>query len=86
MNSMTIAKRPMTRTLRRPTTARIVHRTDPRLEDEEIAVRSHAAVLITASTRRSTEAVARRIHDAGPRALRAHYAGLIDAASGDSLP
>lgn len=37
-------------------------------EDEDVASRSPARLLITASTLEEVEAVARRIHEAGPRA------------------
>jgi DNA-binding NtrC family response regulator len=42
--------------------------TDHRLEDETMAARSDAPLLITADTRHEVERLARRIHGAGPRA------------------
>ena len=38
------------------------------IEDEHAASRSAARLLITASTQRTVETIARRIHDSGPRA------------------
>lgn len=40
----------------------------PGVEDEEVASRSLARLLITASTQQGVETLARRIHGAGPRA------------------
>jgi two-component system, NtrC family, response regulator PilR len=40
----------------------------PAVEDEEVASRSPARLLITASTHQGVEALARRVHGSGPRA------------------
>jgi DNA-binding NtrC family response regulator len=42
--------------------------TEQRVDDEALAARSHAPLLITAGTRHEVERIARRIHAAGPRA------------------
>ena len=43
--------------------------TDERREDEAMAARSDAPLLITADTRHDVERLARRIHQTGPRAM-----------------
>lgn len=42
--------------------------TVPAMEDEDAASRTDARLLITASTQREVETLARQVHDAGPRA------------------
>jgi DNA-binding NtrC family response regulator len=68
MNPVTTAEHQKEQELPRATKAELDHGRDRGVEDEEMAGRSSATLLITASTRGEVETVARRIHRTSFRA------------------